>query len=215
MMSFFEDLQEKRLIKKGQKLLAKQEFEKAHSLFQKAILLNNSVENRFNLAITILSLSQYAEAEKYLADIYKTFPENKLNLLALAECVLMQRRWEEANSYYKELVALDPQNIAHMHYLKIAEDVVAREKYVKAKELFAKATIQLKRKNDRKALEILLQAHEYFPDDPVIINNIATLYIMLKDFQKAYQYAVKAVKIKPDDPRYQNNLKVAKRKLKK
>jgi len=215
MMSFFEDLQEKRLTRKGQKLLAKQEFEKAHSIFQKAILLNNSVENRFNLAITFLSLSQYAEAEKYLIDIYEAFPENALNLLALAESVLMQRRWDEAVLYYKELVALDPKNKAHLQYLKIAEDVVAREKYVKAKELFAKATVQLKRKNDKEALEILLQAHEYFPHDPVIINNIATLHIMLKNFQKAYKFALKAVKIKPDDPRYQNNLKVVKRKLKK
>jgi len=215
MMTFFDDLKEKRLTKKGQKLLTKNDFEKANLLFQKAILLNNSVENKFNFAISLLSLSEYSKAEVYLKNIYDEFPENELNLLALAECHIMQRKWDEAIKFYKIIVKLFPDRKNYEHYLKIAEDVVAREKYIKAKELFKKATKELKQKNDEKALNILLQANEYFPEDATIINNIATLYIILKDFHKAYQYSLKAVSIKPDDPRFQNNLKIAKKKLKK
>ncbi len=215
MMSFFEDLTEKRLRKKGQKLLTKNDFKKANLLFQKAILINNSVENKFNLAISFLSLSEYSKAEKYLIDIYNEFPENELNLLALAECNIMQKKWDDAIEFYKLIVKLFPGKKNYEHYLNIAEDAVAREKYIKAKELFKKATKELKQKNDEKALNILLQANEYFPEDATIINNIATLYIILKDFQKAYKYSLKAVSIKPDDPRFQNNLKIAKRKLKK
>jgi len=215
MMSFFEDIKEKRLIKKGQKLLTKNDFEKANLLFQKAILINNSVENKFNLALSFLSLSEYSKAEKYLIDIYNEFPENELNLLALAECNIMQKKWDDAIEFYKLIVKLFPGKKNYEHYLNIAEDAVAREKYIKAKELFKKATKELKQKNDEKALNILLQANEYFPEDATIINNIATLYIILKDFQKAYKYSLKAVSIRPDDPRFQNNLKIAKRKLKK
>ena len=215
MMSFFYDLKEKRLIKKGQKLLTKNDFEKANLLFQKAILINNSVENKFNLALSLLSLSEYFKAEKYLKNIYNEFPENELNLLALAECYIMQRKWDEAIKFYKLIVNSFPSKKNYEQYLNIAEDVVAREKYIKAKELFKEATKQLKQKNDEKALNILLQANEYFPEDATIINNIATLYIILKDFSKAYKYSLKAVSIRPDDPRFQNNLKIAKRKLKK
>jgi len=215
MISFFEDLKEKLLTKKGQKLLTKNDFEKAYLLFQKAILLNNSVENKFNLAISFLSLSEYSKAEKYLKNIYEEFPENELNLLALAECHIMQRKWDEAIKFYQMGVRLFPGKKSYKLYLNIAEDVVAREKYVKAKELFKEATTELKLKNDEEALNILLQANEYFPQDATIINNIATLYIMLKDFPKAYSYATKAVSLKPEDPRFQNNLKIAKKKLKK
>lgn len=214
-MSFFEDLKEKRLRKKGQKLLTENDFEKANLLFQKAILLDNSVENKFNLALSLLSLTQYSKAEKYLNNIYDEFPENELNLLALAECNIMQRKWDEAIKFYKIIVKSFPGRKKYEHYLKTAEDVVAREKYIKAKELFKKATKELKQKNNEKALNLLLQANEYFPEDATIINNIATLYIMLRDFHKAYKYSTKAVSIKPDDPRFQNNLKIAKRKLKK
>jgi len=215
MINFFEDIKEKNLRKKGQKLLSNNDFEKAYLLFQKAILLNNSVENKFNLALSLLSLSEYSKAEKYLKNIYDEYPENELNLLALAECNIMQRKWDEAIKFYKLTVKLFPSNRSFKHYLEIAEDVIAREKYVKAKELFKAATIELKQKNDENALNILIQANEYFPEDATIINNIATLYIMLKDFPKAYSYAMKAVSLKPDDPRFQNNLKIAKRKLKK
>ena len=214
-MNFFEDLKEKHLTKKGQKLLTKNDFEKAYLLFQKTILLNNSVENKFNLAISLLSLSQYSKAEKYLKNIYDEYPENELNLLALAECYIMQRKWDEAIKFYQMVVKLFPGKKSFEQYLNIAKDVVAREKYVKAKELFKEATQELKQKNDENALNILLQANEYFPEDATILNNISTLYIILKNFRKAYSYSTKAVSLKPDDPRFQNNLKIAKRKLKK
>ena len=214
-MSFFEDIKEKNLRKRGQKLLSKNNFEKAYLLFQKAFFLNSSVENKFNLAISLLSLSEYTKAEKYLESIYDEYPENELNLLALAECHIMQRKWEMAIKFYKITVELFPSRKSYEQYLIIAEDVVAREKYVKAKELFKEATKELKLKNDENALNILLQANEYFPEDATILNNIATLYIILKNFHKAYSYAIKAVSIKPDDQRFQNNLTIAKRKLKK
>ncbi len=215
MISFFEDPKEKRLKIKGQKLLIKYEFEKAYHIFQKAILLNNSVENQFNLAVSLLSLSEYSKAEKYLKLIFDKYPENELNLLSLAECYIMQKKWKEAIEFYQIAVQLSPDKKSYHVYLKIAEDVVAREKYVKAKELFIEATVELKLKNDQKALNILLQANEYLPNDATILNNIATLYIILKEFPKAYNYAMKAVKMKPNDQRFQKNLSIAKKRLKK
>ena len=65
MITFFDDLKEKRLTKKGQKLLTKNDFGKANLFFQKAILLNNSVENKFNFAISLLSLSNIPK-QKYI-----------------------------------------------------------------------------------------------------------------------------------------------------
>lgn len=215
MLSFFEELKEKRLKIKGQRFLVKIEFEKAYHVFQKAILINNSVENQFNLAVSLLSLAEYSKAEKYLKLIFDKYPENELNLLTLAECYIMQKKWGEAIEFYQKAIQLSPDKKSYQFYLKIAEDVVAREKYVKAKELFNEATIELKQKNDQKALDILLQANDYLPTDATILNNIATLYIILKEFSKAYSYAMKAVKLKPDDQRFQKNLSIAKKRIKK
>ncbi|MCF7858286.1 MAG: tetratricopeptide repeat protein [Candidatus Cloacimonetes bacterium] len=215
MIEFWNNYKEKYFRKKGQKLLAKGNFEKAYLIFQKALIINTSVENRFNLGITLLSLNKYSQAEKILKEIYDIYPENELNLLGLSECVIMQKKWDEAIEFYQKTTELFPRNKAYQKYLLIAKDAVAREKYVKAQELFKQATKALKQKNDKQALNILLQASEYFPEDPTILNNIASLFIMLKDYQKAYNYAKKAVSIKPSDSRYQNNLKIAKRKLKK
>ena len=116
------------------------------------------MENKFNLAISLLSLSEYSKAEKYLENIYEQFPDNKLNILALAECNIMQRKWNKAIKLYKTIIKLFPDSESYIHYLERAEDVVAREKYVRAKELFNTATIELKQKNDKKALNILLEA---------------------------------------------------------
>jgi len=215
MISFFEDLKEKRLKIKGQRLLVKYEFEKAYHIFQKAIIINNSVENQFNIAVSLLSLSEYSKAEIYLKLIFDNYPENELNLLSLAECYIMQKKWGDAIEFYQKAVHLSPDKKSYQVYLEIAQDVVAREKYVKAKELFSEASLELKLKNDQKALDILLHANEYLPNDATILNNIATLYIMLKDFPKAYSYSMKAVKLRPDDQRFQKNLSIAKKRIKK
>ena len=211
-MSFLSSLKEKRLRRKGQKFLTKGKIEKAYLIFQKALLINDSVENIFNISMALMSIGRYSEAEKYLLKVNEDFPENELTMLSLAECLIMQKKWNEAISYY-EKVAEHNSNL--QKYLNIAKDSIAREKYVKSKQLFNKATIALKKREDEVALNTLIEAEEYFPDHPGNLHNIGSIYFLMKKYEKAYQYILKAHSLDKTNPKFQKSLSSVKRKLKK
>ena len=214
MIKYFDLLKEKRLQIKGQKLLTQGKIEKAFDAFQKAILINSSTENIYNLALSLMAQTKYLQAEKYLRKIFENYPENEMNLLTLAECVIMQKKWNEAIELYRSLADFDPENKTYQKYKTIAEDVVIREKYVKSKYLLNFSILELKRKNDKKAMELLLEAEEYFPGNPNILNNIGSIYMLFKNYEKAYSYFSKAIENDPSNKRFQKNLFTARKKLK-
>jgi tetratricopeptide (TPR) repeat protein len=213
-MNFLQSLKVKRLQRKGQKFLTSGKIEKAHVIFQKVVLIDNSTENLFNLALSLISLARYSEAEGYLRKIEKQFPDHELNTLTLAECLIMQKKWDETIKFYEKASQINPRSEAYKKYVAIAKDVVAREKYVKSKELFQEATEELRCKNDEKALKILQKANEYFPGNPNILNNIGILYLNLKKYKQAYSYFTKAISLDQENKRFQKNLLAAKRKIK-
>ena len=205
----------KRLQKKGQKFLTSGKIEKAHGIFQKVVFIDNSTENLFNLALSLMSLARYSEAEGYLRKIEENFPDHEMNTLSLAESLIMQKKWDEAIKFYKKASQINPRSKAYKKYVEISKDVIAREKYVKSKEFFQEAIEELRHKNDEKALKILQKANEYFPGNPNILNNIGTLYLNLKNYKKAYSHFVKAISYDPKNEKFQKNLLTAKRKIKK
>ena len=208
-------LKENRLIRKGKKLLTKGKLEKAYHHFEKAVMLNNSTNNRFYLGLAMMSLTQFAEAKKLFTDIRKEDKENELNLLSLAECNMMLRKWKEAENNYRELRRIFPNNKAYEEYLERSQDIIYREKYVIARELFSKAERALFNKNKEEALKHLLEAEEYNPNSTMILNNIASLYMLLKKYEEAYPYIERAITISPNNQRYQKNYNAIKRKLRK
>lgn len=209
-----QSLKAKRLRKKGQQLLTSGKIEKAHRIFQKVVLIDNSTENLFNLALSLMAMAHYSEAENYLRKIETNFPDHELNTLTLAESLIMQKKWDEAIKFYKKANQINPRSEAYKKYLAIAKDVVAREKYVKSKEFFQEATEKLGCKKDDEALNILQKANEYFPENPNILNNIGTLYLNLKKFKQAYDHFAKAINLDPENKKFQKNLLIAKRKIK-
>jgi len=214
MKSFFDLHKKKFLVRKGQKLLSKGQVEKAFSVFQQVLLLDDSHENLFNLALALMSLSKYPEAEKYLMKVHAEHPSNEMNLLTLAECLMMQRKWDQAIKLYKELNLINPRNESYQSYLAISNDIVVREKYVESKVLFNAATQELKNKNDEIALKILLEAEEYFPENPNILNNIGSIYLLLKEYKNAFDYFIRAMKFDPNNQKIRKNVLIARKKLK-
>jgi len=99
---------EKKYRKKGIQFLNKRKLENALDCFQKANSINNSSENKFNLALSLMSLNQYSEAEKYFRIVYEKFSDNEINSLAFAECLLMQKKWKDSVKIYTELVKKNP-----------------------------------------------------------------------------------------------------------
>lgn len=199
--------------KKGQKALQRGKIKKAYNAFRKALLLDNSPENQFNLALVLLSLDNYEEAESILRSIYEHNPQYSFNTFTLAECLMMQRKWDEAIPLFRKLLREEPLNKLYNRYLDLATDVIAREKYVRAQELMKKANSLIDRKKISEALELLLEAVDYDPNNPILNNNVSSLYFKLKDYQKAYSYAERALNFDHENPQIQRNMVQIKRKL--
>jgi len=214
MKSFFDSYRNKRLSSKGQKLLAQGNVEKAFQLFQQAVLKNESADLLFNLALSLMGLSRFAEAEKYLTKLQVDFPKNELNTLTLAECMMMQNKWDQAKLLYSNLKLINAREDKYDEYLKIVDDPVIRDKYVIAKKHLRKATIELQKKNDDTALELLLEAEEYIPNNSNILNNIGSIYMLSKKYKKAYDYFIKALAHDQQNLQIKKNLILARRKCK-
>ncbi|NQV18770.1 MAG: tetratricopeptide repeat protein [Armatimonadetes bacterium] len=210
-----DNYKEKKYRKKGIRFLNKRKLENAYECFLKSISINDSTENNFNLALSLMSLNRYLEAEKYFRKVHEQFPENEINSLALAECLLMQKKWKNSEKIYAELVKRNLGSKVYTKYLKRAKDVVAREKYVKSKELFESAQNELQKKNNDKALKKLKEAAEFDPENPNIMNNIGSILISRKMFSEAYGYFEKAVILAPNNKKFQKNVLLAKMKLRK
>ena len=206
---------EKKYRKKGIQFLNKRKLENALDCFQKANSINNSSENKFNLALSLMSLNQYSEAEKYFRIVYEKFPDNEINSLAFAECLLMQKKWKDSVKIYTELVKKNPDSKVYKKYLKRAKDVIVREKYVKSKELFESAQNELQKKNNAQALKMLKEAVEFDSENPNIMNNIGSILMSRKMFSEAYGYFEKAVILAPNNKKFQKNVMLAKMKLRK
>ena len=210
-----DNYKEKKYRKNGIRFLNKRKLENAYKCFQQAVSINDSTENSFNLALSLMSLNRYLEAEKYFRKVHEKFPGNELNSLAFAECLLRQKKWKDSTKIYAELVKRNPDSKVYKKYLKRAEDVIAREKYVKSKELFESAQNELQKKNNDKALKILKEAAEFDSENPNIMNNIGSILMSRKMFSEAYGYFEKAVILAPNNKKFQKNVLHVKMKLRK
>ena len=215
MKILYNHYKEKKYRKKGIQFLNKRKLEIALDCFQKANSINNSSENKFNLALSLMSLNQYSEAEKYFRIVYEKFSDNEINSLAFAECLLMQKKWKDSVKIYTELVKKNPDSKVYKKYLKRAKDVIVREKYVKSKELFESAQNELQKKNNEQALKMLKEAVEFDSENPNIMNNIGSILMSRKMFSEAYGYFEKAVILAPNNKKFQKNFMLAKMKLRK
>ncbi len=128
---------------------------------------------------------------------------------------MIQRKWDEAIPLFRKLLREEPMNKLYNRYLDLATDVVAREKYVRAQDLMKKANALIDKKKYSEALELLLEAVEYDSNNPILNNNISSLYFKMKDYQKAYSYAERALNFDHENPKFQRNMIEIKRKLRK
>jgi len=135
MWHIFEYYQANYYRRKGQQLLVKGKPEKAYSYLEKALMLEDSPANIYNLALTLLAMKRFGEAEKYLQKLLELQPGNELATLTLAEIYTQQREWDKAQELLSKLVELHPTNNNYQKYRQRLTDPQARERYIKAKEL--------------------------------------------------------------------------------
>jgi tetratricopeptide (TPR) repeat protein len=206
-------LKEKHARIKGQKFLASKNPGKAHRFLIKALRLNESAENMFNLALCNMALSKYNDAEVYLRKIQINHAENELNILALLESLLMQRKWSELENTVNDLKKSFSGNVTFMRYSALITDPVEREKYVSAKEDIHEGFQELDKGNKTTALQKFLRAADHLKENPELLQNIGLIYLEESEYNEAYKYFEKALAISPANFQLQKLLIRTKKKL--
>jgi len=215
MNEFIINLREKKLRKAGQKLLTSGKIEQAEQKFRKALLLNASSENQFNLGLALMSLYKYAEAEQMFRKVIAEHPGNPLNLISLSEALLMQKKWHDARSVLQDLVKIEPEKTIYQKQLNLCSDVIEREKYVTRKELMNRAEQEQTNQNYTEALKLLQEVLQYDDKSALVLNNIGSIYAKLENFQEAYRYMEQAHTLDTKNQHYRRNLVEIKNKLRK
>jgi tetratricopeptide (TPR) repeat protein len=214
MFDYFENFKKAYYRNKGQKLLVKGMPEKAYYYLEKALMLDNSPSNMYNLALTLLTLGKHEEAKDYLVKICAEFPGNELAVLTLAELYMQKREWEKAENLLSQLVKEHPSNLNYKKYYERIADPDSRESYIKAKELLNQAQNLLQQKQFKKAEKTLLEAEILDPGNPYIKNNLGSYYLMLEnDPKKALDCFQKAFEIDPSNMKFRKNLSAARKKM--
>ncbi len=186
---------------------------KALTLFEKAVMQNNSDGNLFLLALALVALNRYQEAEKHLETVYNSYDKNEIVLLSYAECLAMLRKWDAAEVVFAQLTRLQPDYLGYKNYLDMVRDPVKRDRFVISREYYAKAQLEVEEKRYQEALDHLMKAHEIDPENATVVNNIGSVMLLMRQpASQALEWFEKALALEPDNPRFQENLKHLKRK---
>ncbi len=215
MFQYLNGIRADALRKRGQRMLVAGQYQKAESCFQTALQLADNTENRFNLALVLLSRQKLTEAESYLQAIAVEYPENEINRLALFESLILQEKWQSAIEQVDFLCRHHPANKQYCKLQEIAVDVVEREKYRNVKLLSYEAYELLRQKKFNAALEKYIEALNFLPNDLEVLNNLGSIHLKQNELTQAYGYFEKALLIDPDNRKIQQNLALVKNKLRK
>ena len=206
-------IKESYFTRRSRKLLAAGKAEKALRILLRCIDLNPSAENRFNLALSYMALYQYDLAEQHLLQVKETHPDNEINLLALIEAFLMQRKWSRLEDLITKSRDSFSGSSSFNKYAALALDPVEREKYVTAKEKYNSGMQEIDRGNKAEALNLLRSALDYFNESSDLLRNIGLLHLELSEYEAAYRCFNDALSRNTGDVALQKLLIRAKRKL--
>ena len=78
----------------GYRALRKGKHERASYNFERALLISESVEVRFNYIIVLSALGKYKEAYQHLTRVLKEYPDNEMALSMMIWVSMMLREWE-------------------------------------------------------------------------------------------------------------------------
>lgn len=203
----------KKFRKKGQKYLSKGNAERAFLYFEKALMLSQEPADRFNIALALLNLNRYSEAERYLEKLYHEYPDNEINALSYGDTLMMQNKWDIAEKVFVQLVKKKPEKASYKQYLAKSRDVVEREKYVTSRKLITKGLQAIDNKDFSTAYDLYKKAEIIDPENPTILTNLGSLLLRKKNYFEAHKYLNKALKRAPDNILIQKNLKRVQRRI--
>ncbi len=124
-------------------------------------------------ASTLTRMQKYDAAIEVLHIALEEFPNNISLLIQLGSTYEKSLNFEKAEELY--MYATEVDSITTLGYLKLS--------YL----------YSVKQKNNEKAIDVLSQALEKFPDDLNLIKQLSGLYVMSNDYKKAVDLLTKAL----------------------
>jgi len=179
---------------------------RALAMFERLCRWSDTPENRFNLALAKMNLRDYETALELLEPIHKVLPNQLFAGITYAQCLMLAKRFSEAEKVYHQLLESNPENNLLRMLLKLSQDPIGRDKFASSLDLQFQASILEEGQNIQKALELLQTAAGLTPDDAALHNNIGALKLKLKYPQKEVMADFsKAMHLSPDNDRYKRN----------
>lgn len=194
------------LRKEAQKHLLYGKRHKAVAMFEMLCRWADTPENKFNLALAKMNLLAYDEALALLEPIHNQLPNQQFAGITYAQCLMLARRYSDAEQVYAELLSYNPDSGLLKLMLGLSKDPVGRDKFTTALELQYKSAISLEKGNPQQALELLQQAESLTPDDAALHNNLGALKLKLKyPIADVMAEFAKAMQLSPDNDQYKRN----------
>ena len=189
------------------KYLAATKTKKAMSHFEKALLINNSIENYYFYSISLIDTNKYVEAIGFLEKIVEKHDDIVLISTTLIDCYLYVKEWEKA----ERLVNILMDKFPNHHYVNklynITLDIVYREKYVTAKISYHNAVALIEKKEFKAAFTEISCAIEIDPTNATYHFVAGTILVsQKKKKEEIKKYFEKAVLLSPKNEYYKKNL---------
>jgi len=189
---------------------------RALALFEMLCRWSDTPENRFNLALAKMNLRAYKEAIELLEPIHTQLPDQLFAGITFAQCLMLAKRFSEAEKVYEHLLDVNPQNSLLQTLHALSQDTAGRDKFASSLDLQFQASILEEQKEHQKALQLLLTAAGLTPDDAALHNNIGALKLKLKyPLNEVMADFAKAMQLSPDNDRYKRNYRRVWQKSKK
>jgi tetratricopeptide (TPR) repeat protein len=215
-MNIFRRLLLSAIRKEGQRQLLYGKRHQALSLFEMLCRWANTPENRFNLALAKMNLLAFTEALIILEPIHKQLPNQQFAGITYAQCLMLARRFDEAEQVYAELLSYNPDSSLLKMMHSLSQDPVGRDKFTTALEMQYKSSILLEKGKPQEALELIQQALGLTPDDAALHNNLGALKLKLNyPIEEVMADFAKAMQLSPDNDQYKRNYRKVWQKSKK
>ena len=168
----------------GDAQAAQDKWSEAASVYRKAFDLAAVGDNLVKLHAALLRSDQRAEAETVLNNWMEANPDDLVTKTFKAERALAAQNLEEAERFYRDLIAARPNNLLALNNL-------------------AWVAGQLQRDD---AIELAQRALTLAPDNPAVLDTLGMLQLNRGDTEAALANLVRAVALAPQSPALQLNL---------
>jgi tetratricopeptide (TPR) repeat protein len=179
---------------------------RARTLFEMLCHWSDTPENQFNLALVNMNLRNYDRALELLEPIHNLLPDQVFAGVTYGQCLLLAKRFTEAEAVYARLLESNPDNNLLKLLLHLAQDPVGRDKFSVSLDIQYQATLLQEDKQFRPALELLQKAEGLSSEDAALHNNIGALKLKLKyPLPEIMASFSRAMQLSPDNDRYKRN----------